>query len=685
MEIQNKIGEQVFDKLRSKFSQITLGDAEGNSTQDPTEAVFFNFNYVDNQGHDHGNITISLIDRTMKIYYSKNISKDLEGSELTEWYVFLKDMRKTAMSSLYGFDTHDISKSALDIADIQSTVNRNNMKESKMYGSKKRSYQDHGPAKIIVRHTENIDPEIRGARSRKLESVFVETFEGERFKMPFNSLPGTRAMAQHIGQGGRPYDEIGESITTMVNEIASLRPFISRNRNAIYEDETTMQMVEAAREYYAEARKTLGKIKGKRGYKAYVENFEVTEEFEFIDEEAIAMRERFTKKRFSDKMETAMPIVQKAFNLKRPKTPGIKPITEFEEWADEITEMPHEPDNLQIEMNLNEHEMEIIKGIIAGTVEMDDYPDFIEKLFDHYLNSGEMPYGVAKARTGDPYQWIADKLDQEFGHLVEAKEEMCSTECCGHKISDCHCGPDCPHCDCYEKKKLGEDDNFEDHKNMQYHNDAKRYEKAADKERKVNEGTWSIPDTPEKQAELKQLMQSPLPAGVGGENATNALYHLLGDDGLFDELFTIADKDGPENDTRPVILHFLQQILNDVDSERGEDTPDWGDLRSLGNGIGGILGPDRGMAGFTEVVEDVVLPKATYSDYLEVYKSSAIGGTDTDDDAKRMIKSLKKKGKDGDEKAAKGALKRMAEQEAKSGLHLTESIKKLQREAGIIK
>jgi len=25
MEIQNKIGEQVFDKLRSKFKQITLG------------------------------------------------------------------------------------------------------------------------------------------------------------------------------------------------------------------------------------------------------------------------------------------------------------------------------------------------------------------------------------------------------------------------------------------------------------------------------------------------------------------------------------------------------------------------------------------------------------------------------------------------------------------------------------
>lgn len=29
-----------------------------------------------------------------------------------------------------------------------------------------------------------------------------------------------------------------------------------------------------------------------------------------------------------------------------------------------------------------------------------------EDFFDHYLSTGELPYGVAKARTGDPYHWI---------------------------------------------------------------------------------------------------------------------------------------------------------------------------------------------------------------------------------------------------------------------------------------
>ena len=32
------------------------------------------------------------------------------------------------------------------------------------------------------------------------------------------------------------------------------------------------------------------------------------------------------------------------------------------------------------------------------------------KLYDYFCNSEEMPYGVAKARTGDPDVWILDYL-----------------------------------------------------------------------------------------------------------------------------------------------------------------------------------------------------------------------------------------------------------------------------------
>lgn len=33
---------------------------------------------------------------------------------------------------------------------------------------------------------------------------------------------------------------------------------------------------------------------------------------------------------------------------------------------------------------------------------------------------------------------------------------MCSKECCGAPVSECSCGPECKHCNCYELKKVDE-------------------------------------------------------------------------------------------------------------------------------------------------------------------------------------------------------------------------------------
>ena len=42
-------------------------------------------------------------------------------------------------------------------------------------------------------------------------------------------------------------------------------------------------------------------------------------------------------------------------------------------------------------------------------------------LYEYFLGNGEMPYGIAKARDGDPYTWISDRLE-EMGEdeIVEA-------------------------------------------------------------------------------------------------------------------------------------------------------------------------------------------------------------------------------------------------------------------------
>jgi len=43
--------------------------------------------------------------------------------------------------------------------------------------------------------------------------------------------------------------------------------------------------------------------------------------------------------------------------------------------------------------------------------------------------------------------------ENKFEGVNEAKEKMCPDACCGKPVSECSCGPDCPHCDCYTENK----------------------------------------------------------------------------------------------------------------------------------------------------------------------------------------------------------------------------------------
>lgn len=72
---------------------------------------------------------------------------------------------------------------------------------------------------------------------------------------------------------------------------------------------------------------------------------------------------------------------------------------------------------------------------------------------------------------------------------------------------------------------------------------------------KVTEGTWSIPDTPEKVRELKDLMSKELPA----DEAQDKIYGILGDDELFDDIAEMEEKD-PKADVRGMIVRRLDDL-----------------------------------------------------------------------------------------------------------------------------
>ena len=63
-------------------------------------------------------------------------------------------------------------------------------------------------------------------------------------------------------------------------------------------------------------------------------------------------------------------------------------------------------------------ELKTVSKIVGGIEKLkeiakaeDELPEDVrDTLLNYYMDSGEMPYGTAKARTGDPDVWVLDRL-----------------------------------------------------------------------------------------------------------------------------------------------------------------------------------------------------------------------------------------------------------------------------------
>ena len=75
----------------------------------------------------------------------------------------------------------------------------------------------------------------------------------------------------------------------------------------------------------------------------------------------------------------------------------------------------------------------------------------------------------------------------------------------------------------------------------------------------IKEGTWALPDSPKAKAELKKLMSKPIKLGKEGDDASDKLYALIGDDELFDDLY-VAGKKNPNGDARDVVKKHMKRL-----------------------------------------------------------------------------------------------------------------------------
>jgi len=306
----DSIASSLFEKIRGRFPRLELGDETGAPTTDESKARFFDFDYVV-KGENKGAVSVSIKEpESLKLYYSQGMLENADEITENAWYDFLKEMRFFAKKHLMNFDARDIAKTNLDKRDYKYLSN--NMQESVMYGTTKSSYENLDKTRLIIRHKKEITPETSGARTRHIQSLFIENEAGERFKYPYNHLSGARAMTRHVANGGTPHDDFGKHIIETSGNIAKLSSFKRYVQNKDFMNNTSSDIIEGAVGELESLRTHMKKLQTQSYYKEQTENYQpATAEDQLGDDVVSDLTNAFTLHNFNEELKDTFPLLHK--------------------------------------------------------------------------------------------------------------------------------------------------------------------------------------------------------------------------------------------------------------------------------------------------------------------------------------------------------------------------------------
>ena len=325
----DNIRQNLFDLLSVKNFDVTTRDSKGKETGEAKDADLFSFDYK-LEDTNYGTVVITITpEGVLEVFYGDRLGRTMESDHKSTWYDFLYQLRNFSRRNMLQFELKHMNK----LKNAMKTMSQ--VTEGKYYGYKNTSYtKPTKEAKLKIVHSKPIDEEQGDARYRNVAKLYVETAEGERFKLPFTKLYAGRAMARHCSEGGLPYDGFGAYISEMVDDIKVLEQFLRSARGKEWTDAGADLMVETGIRHLANLKKKVKKMIGRRGYREELDAFSPQQEQEH-SETTDKIREMFTQTLLDTRIEQAIPVLNKL----EARDSVMKEINEFEQWADETTEL----------------------------------------------------------------------------------------------------------------------------------------------------------------------------------------------------------------------------------------------------------------------------------------------------------------------------------------------------------
>ena len=278
----NTIAKELFSQLIGQGNEVDIFDASGKKVWDAEDARSM---------YSKNNQFLVIIDQdSAKIKVKFGPSTDKET--ISKFIEVLKNKENgIAKKYILGVDVMPYSNKDIELKDavVESL--------SSAHGSVKTSYQQTEGAKLIIRHHNPVNEEIRGSRSRNIKALFIENSQGERFKYPHNHLLAARTMTQHVAEGGTPYDEIGTKIVSLSEERAQLMKVASYIKtNGLQEQAGDIGSVVSTR--LSEIKSLLSR------YNPTALSADV---YESSEEDLDTLKEKLTKNVFDEAIEDMLP------------------------------------------------------------------------------------------------------------------------------------------------------------------------------------------------------------------------------------------------------------------------------------------------------------------------------------------------------------------------------------------
>jgi hypothetical protein len=304
---------------------------QGRSVPTADNADMFSFDYVSSGGHNYGTVVIMFQqDDTFLLLSADNMARGMQDSDSDEWFGFLNQLKQWAVSPGSGFRNFSVENLAkLRHYQAGMAAIREGLFEG-YYGTRHVSYMGEAcQARLMIRHKRPLGE--GDARHRQIDSLFVETADGERYRLPFRNLAGGRAMLEHVRAGGRPWDVRGVHIAEMISEIAVLSRFRRAQAGRVLEG-VGQDVAESADHYYKTLREGVRRLGTSRGYAEYFESW-VPDNMGEHEELVENIRQLFVQHTLDPRIEAALPVLARIQQGK-----DMKEIQVFEAWAARIAE-----------------------------------------------------------------------------------------------------------------------------------------------------------------------------------------------------------------------------------------------------------------------------------------------------------------------------------------------------------